>query len=181
MTAPHKWRQVHGRGVWIAPTASVGGRVSIGDETSVWYSAVIRGDGDFITIGDRCNIQDGAVVHSDPGSPVQIGDGVSVGHNAVVHGCTVESDVLIGMSSVLMNGVVVGAGSIVAAGALLPEGTVIPPGSLVVGAPGRVRRQVRPHERDSIERNAADYVRLMNDHRASSSAVMATARADDDG
>jgi carbonic anhydrase/acetyltransferase-like protein (isoleucine patch superfamily) len=151
---------------WVAPTATVVGAVRLGPGASAWYGAVLRGDGDSITIGARSNVQDGCAVHADPGFPVVLGEGVSVGHNAVVHGCTVEDDVLIGMGAVVMNGCRIGAGTMVGAGALLPAGTVVPPGSLVVGAPGRVRRETTGEERDLIALNAAHYLDALAVHRS---------------
>ncbi|MEJ8277513.1 gamma carbonic anhydrase family protein [Pseudonocardia spirodelae] len=150
---------------WVAPGAVLAGQVSIGAESGIWYTCVIRADFAPITIGARTNIQDGSVLHADPGFPATIGDGVTVGHRAVVHGCTVEDDVLVGMGAVLMNGVHVGAGSLIAAGAVLTQGTVVPPGSLVAGVPGKVRRELTDGERDSIPLAAAAYVHLLGLHR----------------
>jgi len=135
---------------WVAPTATVIGAVTIGERSGVFYSAVVRGDTSTITIGEGSNVQDGAVVHADPGFACSIGSGVSVGHAAVVHGCTVEDDGLIGMGAVVLNGAVVGTGSMVAAGAVVLEGARIPPGSLVAGVPGKVRRELSEHERAGV-------------------------------
>ncbi|MFG1636740.1 gamma carbonic anhydrase family protein [Pseudonocardia alni] len=156
--------QVHEQ-AWVAPGAVLAGEVSIGPETGIWYTCVIRADLAPITLGARTNVQDGSVLHADPGFPATIGDGVTIGHRAVVHGCTVEDDVLIGMGAVLMNGVHVGAGSLIAAGAVLIQGTVVPPGSLVAGVPGKVRRELSQTERDSIPLSAAAYVHLLGLHR----------------
>ncbi|PKB28814.1 gamma carbonic anhydrase family protein [Pseudonocardia alni] len=156
--------QVHEQ-AWVAPGAVLAGEVSIGPETGIWYTCVIRADLAPITLGARTNVQDGSVLHADPGFPATIGDGVTIGHRAVVHGCTVEDDVLIGMGAVLMNGVHVGAGSLIAAGAVLTQGTVVPPGSLVAGVPGKVRRELSQTERDSIPLSAAAYVHLLGLHR----------------
>lgn len=120
---------------FIAVNATLIGRVHIAAEASIWYNAVLRGDGEQITIGARSNIQDCCAVHTDPGFPVVVGTGVSVGHNAILHGCTVEDDVLIGMGATVLNGAVIGAGSLIAANALIPEGAQIPPGSLVAACP----------------------------------------------
>ncbi|BBH69233.1 gamma carbonic anhydrase family protein [Actinoplanes sp. OR16] len=150
---------------WIAPGAVVAGRVTLGPDTGVWYHAVLRADMDAITVGAGTNLQDGVVVHADPGFPATIGAGVSVGHRAVLHGCTVEDDVLIGMGAIVMNGARIGTGSIVAAGALVPEGTRVPPGSLVLGMPAKVRRPVTDPERESIAVNAQAYVELLRLHR----------------
>lgn len=151
---------------WVAPNATVVGDVVLGERVSVWYSAVLRGDGDRITVGAGSNLQDGVVLHTDPGFHLQVGTGVSVGHNAILHGCRIEDDVLVGMGAVVMNGAVIGAGSMVAAGALVPAGVVIPPRSLVVGAPGKVRRATTQKEIGGIELNATFYVELAAAHRA---------------
>lgn len=150
---------------WIAPGAVLAGEVRIGAESGVWYTCVVRADLAPVTVGARTNLQDGTVVHADPGFPATIGDGVTVGHRAVVHGCTVEDDVLVGMGAVLMNGVHVGSGSLIAAGAVLTQGTRVPPGSLVAGVPGKVRRELTEQERDSIPVSAAAYVHLLGQHR----------------
>jgi carbonic anhydrase/acetyltransferase-like protein (isoleucine patch superfamily) len=150
---------------WVADSATVVGDVVLGPQSSVWYSAVVRGDGDQISIGARSNLQDGVVLHTDPGFSLQVGDGVSVGHNAVLHGCRVEDDVIIGMGAIVLNGAVIGAGSLVAAGALVTGGVVIPPRSLVVGSPAKVRRETTPEELGGIELNAAVYVDLAATHR----------------
>jgi carbonic anhydrase/acetyltransferase-like protein (isoleucine patch superfamily) len=151
---------------WVAPNATVVGAVTLAPRSSVFYGAVVRGDSDSITLGEGSNLQDGVVVHADAGKPTTIGAGVSVGHNAVLHGCTIEDDVLIGMSATVLNGAVIGAGSLVAAGAVVLEGTVIPPGSLVAGIPGKVRRELSDDERAGIRRNAATYLRLSTAHAA---------------
>ena len=143
---------------WVAPTATVRGDVVIGAECGIWYSAVVRTEGVPIRIGRQTNLQDGVVVHADPGYAVSIGDRVSVGHGAIVHGCHVEDDVLIGMGAILLNGSRVGGGSLIGAGALLTEGMVVPPRSVVLGSPGRVVRETTPEERQSITGNALGYV-----------------------
>ncbi|QIS10778.1 gamma carbonic anhydrase family protein [Nocardia arthritidis] len=153
-------------GAWLAPNATVIGRVTLAAEVSVWYSAVIRGDMEAIAIGERTNIQDGCVLHADPGFPLTVGSGVSVGHNAILHGCTVGDDVLVGMGATVLNGAVIGAGSLIAANALIPEGAQIPPGSLVAGVPGKVRRELSEAEQDGIRLNGAVYVHNMANHRA---------------
>ncbi|WP_067696933.1 gamma carbonic anhydrase family protein [Nocardia jejuensis] len=151
---------------WIAPNATVIGRVRLGSEVSIWYSAVVRGDLEDITIGERSNIQDGAVLHADPGFPLTVGAGVSVGHNAILHGCTIGDDVLVGMGATVLNGAVIGAGSLIAANALIPEGAQIPPGSLVAGVPGKVRRELGDAELDRIRLNAAVYLHNTSLHRS---------------
>ncbi len=127
---------------FIAPTATVLFDVTVGAHTSIWYGTVIRGDADRVVIGDDCNIQDLTMVHVDDGVPCTIGNRVSIGHRAIIHGCTLEDDALIGMGAIVLNHAVVGAGAIVAAGALVPEGYHVPPGCLVVGMPCRVVREV---------------------------------------
>lgn len=151
---------------WVAPTAAVIGDVTIGEQTGVFYSAVVRGDTSTITIGDGSNLQDGVVVHADPGFACTVGSGVSVGHAAVVHGCTIEDDCLIGMGAVVLNGAVVGRGSMVAAGAVVLEGAQIPPGSLVAGVPGKVRRELTAQEQAGVRANARHYTELTAAHRA---------------
>ena len=150
---------------WVAPTATVVGSATIGAGTGIFYGAVVRADMEDIRIGADSNIQDGSVVHADPGYPARIGSRVSVGHGAVLHGCTLEDDVLVGMSATVLNGAVVGTGSLIAAGAVVLEGTVVPPGSLVAGVPGRVRRELTEEEREGIRRNAASYLALTEEHR----------------
>lgn len=149
---------------WVAPGAVVAGAVTLGPSASVWYSSVVRADGDRITIGAGSNIQDGCVLHTDPGFHLQVGAGVTVGHRAVLHGCRIEDDVLVGMGAIVMNGAVVGTGSMVAAGALVSAGVVIPPRSLVMGAPGKVRRHTTDDELALIRLNAEHYVALAKVH-----------------
>lgn len=142
------------------------GDVTLGPRASVWYGTVLRGDMDRIVVGEATNLQDGTVVHVDAGRPALIGARVGVGHRAIVHGCTVEDDCLIGMGSVLLNAVVVGAGSVVAAGAVLREGVVVPPGSLVMGVPARVVRPVDDVLRERIRDTWQHYVAEAERHRA---------------
>jgi len=118
------------------------GDVTLGPQSSVWYGCVLRGDMAPIVVGECSNVQDGTIVHVDEGKPARIGARVGIGHRAIIHGCTIEEDCLIGMGSILLNDVVVGTGSVIAAGAVVREGMVIPPRSLVMGVPGRVVRQV---------------------------------------
>jgi carbonic anhydrase/acetyltransferase-like protein (isoleucine patch superfamily) len=151
---------------FVAPGASLLGRVRLAFGVSVWYGAVLRGDTEAITVGADSNIQDGCVVHADPGFPAGIGTGVTVGHRAVLHGCTVGDDCLIGMGAVVMNGARIGTGSLVAAGAVVLEGTEVPPGSLVAGTPGKVRRDLSDDERARLKLAAEQYVSLAAKHRA---------------
>lgn len=151
-------------GAWIAPTAVLAGEVRIRERASVFYNAVLRADLDVIQIGEATNVQDGAIVHSDPGHPAHVGSRVSIGHGAVLHGCIVEDECLIGMNSTVLNGAVIGRGSLVAAGALVPEGMRVPPGSLVAGVPGKVRRQLTEAEQADIRDNAVRYEVLATEH-----------------
>ncbi len=149
--------QIH-QSVFIAPGAIVLGDVTIGADSSVWYNAVIRGDSDAIQIGMQTNVQDLCLLHADAGFPCVIGNRVTVGHAAIVHGATVEDDVLVGMKAVIMNGARIGTGSIIAVGALITEGTVIPPRSVVMGSPGKIRRQAEPSDGELICHAADHYV-----------------------
>lgn len=153
-----------GEDVYLAPGSALVGDVRLGARCSVWFGAVLRADGDSIVIEDETNIQDGCVVHTDPGRPVRLGRRVTVGHRAIVHGATVGEESLIGMGAVLLNGSVIGAGSMVAAGAVVLEDTVVPPGSLVAGVPGRVRRELSAQEQEKIRSSAATYVDLARRH-----------------
>jgi len=150
---------------YIHPAAHVYGDVTLGARASVWPTAVLRGDTAPIVVGPDSNVQDGTVVHVDPGVPATIGARVGIGHRAVVHGATVEDDCLIGMGAILLNGVVVGSGSIVGAGALCPEGMRVPPNSLVLGVPGRVVRATTEAERERIARTVAAYLAHQERHR----------------
>lgn len=144
---------------FISPHAYVHGTVSIGAGASVWPMVVIRGDKGAIVIGARTNVQDGCVLHADPDAYLTIGAGVTIGHGAIVHGCTVGDDVLIGMGAVILNHAQIGAGSLIAARALVTEGMVVPPGSVVMGIPGKVK-PLRDDQLDRIRRNAQSYVDL---------------------
>jgi carbonic anhydrase/acetyltransferase-like protein (isoleucine patch superfamily) len=151
----------------VAPGAAVIGDVVLGEDASVWYHTTVRGDVNWIRIGNRTNLQDGCVVHVDSGRfPTQIGDEVTVGHRVILHGCTVEELALIGMGAVLLNGVVVGRGSLVAAGAVVREGMRIPPGTLVAGVPAVIRRTLDAPAIDEFRASAAHYVELAHAHRA---------------
>lgn len=143
---------------FIAQNATVIGSVNIGDDVSIWFNAVARGDSDVITIGDRTNIQDGAMLHADAGSPLTIGHDVTVGHHAVVHGCTVGDFSLIGINAVILNGAQIGRHCIIGANALIPQGKIIPDGSLVMGSPGRVVKQLTEEAKSKLEGMAAHYV-----------------------
>lgn len=151
---------------FIHATAVVVGDVQLADDTSVWPTAVIRGDVERIVIGARSNVQDGAVIHADPGKPTIVGEECVIGHRAIVHGSVLEDGVLVGMGAILLNGVHVGTGSIIGAGAVLTEGMLVPPGSLVLGVPGKVVRTVSAEQQAGIRANAARYVALAARHRA---------------
>ncbi len=143
---------------FLAAGAVVLGDVTVGERSSIWFGSVVRGDTEAIRIGTRSNIQDLSVLHADPGFPCTIGDEVTVGHGAIVHGATVEDRVLIGMRAVVLNGAVIGRGSLIAAGAIVTEGQSIPPGSLVAGLPAKVRGQVGDKHAAMIEHAAEHYV-----------------------
>ena len=150
---------------YIDPSAQVIGDVEIGEESSVWMNVVIRGDVNHVRIGRRSNVQDGTIVHvMHETHPTVIGDAVTIGHGAIVHGCTVEDRVLVGMGAILLNGARVGADSIVAAGSLVPERVAIPPRSLVMGSPARVRRTLSDSEVASILEYSSNYVRYRLDY-----------------
>ncbi len=151
--------------VFVAPSANIVGQVTIGADSSVWFGSILRGDTDRIVIGQRTNLQDGCVVHVDAGSPALIGSGVTVAHRAVVHGCVVEDDVLIGMGAIILSGARIGRESIVGAGALVTGGTVVPPRSLVLGLPGRVVRQVTAEELETIRDTAQRYAEYARQYR----------------
>ncbi|MDC2960674.1 gamma carbonic anhydrase family protein [Streptomyces sp. NPDC085900] len=149
---------------FVAPTASVIGDVTLEAGASVWYGAVLRGDVERISVGAQANIQDNCTLHADPGFPVSIGQRVSVGHNAVVHGATVGDDCLVGMGATVLNGAVIGEGSLVAAQALVPQGMQVPPGSLVAGVPAKVKRQLTDEEREGVTLNGTLYASLATAH-----------------
>jgi carbonic anhydrase/acetyltransferase-like protein (isoleucine patch superfamily) len=143
--------------VYLAPGAAVVGDVVIGEDSSVWFNAVLRGDVEAIRIGRRTNIQDCCVLHADAGFPCILGDGVTVGHGAIVHGAQVGDNTVIGMNSVVMNGAQVGADCLIAVGAVVAEGVQVPPGSLVMGLPGKVKRLLAPDEIARNRRGAEHY------------------------
>ncbi|MFD0043697.1 gamma carbonic anhydrase family protein [Pseudarthrobacter scleromae] len=150
---------------WVAPTATVVDSATIGPEKGIFYSAFVRPDVDDMSIGAVSKIQDTAIIHADPGHPARIGNGVSVGHCAVLHGCTVDDGALIGMNATVLNGAVIGAGSLVAANALVLEGSEVPPDSLVPGVPAKVRRPLTPEEIQHCRQNAFTYTELTQQHR----------------
>jgi carbonic anhydrase/acetyltransferase-like protein (isoleucine patch superfamily) len=150
---------------WVAPTATVAGDVTVGARSSIWYGATLRADTDPIVIGAGSNVQDGSVLHADPGFPLRLGDGVTVGHLVMLHGCTIDDDVLVGIGAVVLNGARIGAGSLIAAGALVTQGTEIPPRSMVMGSPAKVRRELTDDDVAGIRLNAEHYRELVAMHR----------------
>ncbi len=152
-------------GVFIADTAFVCGDVVIGEDSSVWYGAVLRGDEDSIKIGRRTNIQDNCVLHCDEGFPIKIGDGVSVGHGSVVHGCEIGDGTLVGMGSVVLNGARIGKNCIVGAGALVTGKTDAPDGTMLLGNPAKVKRELTDEEIASVARNAEIYIECAKRHK----------------
>lgn len=151
---------------FIHPGAVVCGDVTLGARVSIWPTAVLRGDTDRIVVGAESNVQDGSVLHVDRDVPCIIGERVAIGHRAIVHGATIADDCLIGMGAILLNGVEIGTGSIVGAGAVCTEGMHVPPNSLVLGVPGRVRRQTTEAERARIRATVDAYLELQAEHRA---------------
>ncbi|GAB3127301.1 gamma carbonic anhydrase family protein [Tsukamurella serpentis] len=149
---------------WVAGSATVIGDVHLAEGVGVFYSAVVRGDMASIRVGRDSNVQDGVVMHADPGVPLTVGERVSIGHNAVLHGCTVGNDVLVGMGATVLNGAVIGEGSLIAANALVPQGMQVPPGSMVAGVPAKARRDLSDAERTAISTNAAAYCELTTAH-----------------
>ena len=159
----NKKTDIH-KDTFVAETASVAGEVTLGEGSSIWYGAVARGDMAPIKIGKFTNIQDNATVHVDSKKPTLIGDYTTVGHNAIIHGCTVGNNCLIGMGAIILNGAVIGDNSIIAAGSLITEGAIIPPNSLVMGSPGKVRREVDEEGVKTIRNNALVYVDMWKEH-----------------
>ena len=152
---------------WVAPGACVVGDVRLGERASVWYGAVLRGDTEPIRVGARTNIQDGCVLHADPGYPAVIGEDCVVGHKAIVHGCEIGDRCLVGMGAIILNGARIGEGSIVAAGALVPENKEFPPHSLIVGIPAKRAKDVSEEQTEDIARGVRTYVERAASHRES--------------
>jgi carbonic anhydrase/acetyltransferase-like protein (isoleucine patch superfamily) len=152
---------------WVAPGAYVIGAVHLDEESSVWYGAVLRGDTEPIRVGARTNIQDGCVLHADPGYPATVGDDCVIGHRAILHGCEVERGCLVGMGATILNGARIGEGSIVAAGALVPEGREYPPRSLIVGIPAKRAKDVSEEQAEDIAGGVREYVERAASHRES--------------
>ncbi|WP_112322847.1 gamma carbonic anhydrase family protein [Oceanibium sediminis] len=145
--------------LWIAPDASVIGNVTLGEDVGIWFGAVLRGDNEQIAIGPRSNVQEHVMIHTDPGFPVTVGSDVTIGHRAIVHGCTIGDGSLIGMGAIVLNGARIGKNCLIGAGALITEGAEIPDGSLVLGSPGKVVRQLDEKGRARLKTPAANYVR----------------------
>ncbi|MCL5058630.1 MAG: gamma carbonic anhydrase family protein [Actinobacteria bacterium] len=145
--------------VFLAPGSKIVGRVKIGSRSSVWYNTVVRGDADSVTIGCCTNIQDGCTLHEDPGFPLVLGDGVSVGHNCILHGCRIEDNVLVGMGAVILNGAHIGAGAVIGAGSLVVQGLEIPPGHLAMGLPAKIIRPLGEEEAANFRAMADKYMK----------------------
>lgn len=160
----HMDGKVSGTPLFKADNATVIGNVTIGKRVGIWFGAVIRADKDRIVIGDRSNIQDNCVVHTTTGHPALIGNDVSVGHGAILHGCTIKDQVLVGMGAIVLNGAVVGERSVIGAGAVVTEGMNVPPGSVVVGIPGKIIKQATEEQQKHILTNATSYVELAGEY-----------------
>ncbi len=159
--------EVKAMDVYIADNATVVGNVALESKSSVWFNVVIRGDNELIHIGEETNIQDGSVLHSDPGYPLSLGRGVTVGHKAMLHGCTVGDYSLIGINAVVLNGAKIGKHCLIGANALIPEGMEIPDGSLVLGSPAKVKRELSSAQQKMLEISAAHYVKNADRFRRS--------------
>lgn len=153
-----EWVPVIGEDVYVAETADVIGQVTLKRNASVWYQAVLRGDTDHLEVDEGSNIQDGAVLHADPGFPLAVGKGVTVGHQAMLHGCTIGDGSLIGIQAVILNGASIGSNCLVAAGAVIKEGASFPDNSLIVGAPARIVRELSAEAMEGLRKNAQSYV-----------------------
>jgi len=143
---------------WVAPNAVLLGKVKLEEDASVWFGAVLRGDNEWITVGARSNVQDGCVLHTDPGFPLTIAEDCTVGHMAMLHGCTIGRGSLVGIGSIILNGAQIGEECVIGAGALIPEGKIIPPRSMVLGSPGKVVRQLSDEEAYRFGGGARRYV-----------------------
>ncbi|MDQ2778118.1 MAG: gamma carbonic anhydrase family protein [Pseudomonadota bacterium] len=153
-----------GEGAWVADSAQVIGRVSLGPDASVWFGCVLRGDNEWITIGARSNVQEGTVMHTDIGAPLNIGDDVTVGHQVMLHGCHIGDGSLIGIQAVVLNGARIGRQCLVGAGALVTEGKEFPDHSLIIGSPARCVRQLTPEQLDELKRIPSHYVDAARRH-----------------
>ena len=151
---------------WVADNATLIGNVRLAAAASIWWNAVLRGDNDLIDIGERSNIQDGSVLHTDPGLQLVVGQGVTIGHMVMLHGCTIGDDTLVGIGAIVLNRAVVGRGCLIGAGTLIPEGKVIPDGSVVMGSPGKIVRSVSDEDLARIRLAASHYVDHIQEYRA---------------
>ena len=151
---------------WVADSAQVIGNVELHEDSSIWFGAVLRGDTECLTIGRGSNVQDGTVIHADPGFPTTLGEHVTVGHQVMLHGCTVGDGSLIGIQAVLLNGAKIGKHCLVGAGALVTEGKEFPDGSLIIGVPAQVARALRPQEIEGLKRSATHYVENARRYKA---------------
>ena len=158
-------RPVVSESAWVAESAQVMGRVTLADGASIWYGAVLRGDNDHIRIGRNSNIQDGSVLHTDHGKPLTVGEGVTVGHQVMLHGCTIGDNSLVGIQSVILNGARIGKNGIVGAGAIVTEGKEFPDGVLIVGAPAKVVRELTAEQIERLQQSSAHYVEQAQRHR----------------
>jgi gamma-carbonic anhydrase len=151
--------------VFIAPNAWIIGDVVIGKRSSIWFNTVVRGDEHYIRIGNETNVQDSAVLHGTPGEfPLEISDRVTIGHGAIVHGCVIEDECMIGMGAIVMDGAKIGKGSLIAAGSLVTQGLVVPPGSLVMGSPGKIVKTLDEAEQKRMLRSVTNYLTLISDY-----------------
>ncbi len=167
--------------VWIADTATVRGNVTLGEDVSVWFGAVLRGDEAPIIVGDRTNVQDGAVIHVSAGFPCVVGAEVTIGHGAVVHGCTVEDGALIGIHATVLDGAIVGAGAMVGAGAVVPPGMRVPPGMLALGVPARIVGPLSDAQRAAGPRAVANYLARKEAYRVGQFAPQGCREAEEQG
>jgi len=158
--------EMHGAHHYVAHDATLVGAITLEADVNIWFKVVIRAENDVVRIGEATNVQDGSVLHVDPGYPLTLGRQVTIGHKVMLHGCTVGDGSLVGINSVVMNGARIGRGSLIGANTLIPEGKEIPEGVLVVGSPGKIVRELRPQERENLLKIAADYVERSRHYKA---------------
>lgn len=151
--------ELEGTGQFVADNATIIGSVKLMDKASVWFNVVIRGDNELITVGPESNVQDGSVLHTDPGLPLTLGKGVTVGHKVMLHGCEIGDFSLIGINAVVLNGAKIGKHCLIGANTLIPEGMQVPDGSMVVGSPGKIKRELSDNQKKMLEMSAAHYVK----------------------
>lgn len=157
--------ELNGQGQFVAESASIIGSVRLMEKSSVWFNVVIRGDNDWITIGPESNVQDGSVLHTDPGFALTLGRGVTVGHKAMLHGCEVGDYSLIGINAVILNGAKIGKHCLIGANTLVPEGMEVPDGSMVIGSPGKIKRELSDKQKEMLEMSADHYVKNAANYR----------------